>query len=51
MKNTSDRIDDIAKETTSLLEQYEEQTKDADIHAYSEVFHHDYGDYSDSCCC
>ena len=39
------------EDVKSLLEQYEEQVKDADVHAYSELLHHDYGDYSDSGCC
>lgn len=43
----------LPKETEELLEQYKKQIEDAGVHSYSETFHHEYYDYSDSnhCCC
>ncbi len=41
----------LPKETEELLAQYKEQIEDAGVHSYSETFHHEYYDYSDSNCC
>lgn len=39
------------KDYKELLEQYDNQAKEANTHSYSEVLHHDYSDYSEGCCC
>lgn len=38
-------------DTTVLLEEYKKQVADDGVHSYSETFHHEYYDYSDSNCC
>lgn len=53
MKEDTKRKDTspAAEDTAALLEEYKKQVEDAGVHSYSETFHHEYYDYSDSNCC
>ena len=52
-KNKKQQIQEQDQELDTLLQEYYKQAapKKPTKHGYSELYHSDYGNYSDSCCC
>lgn len=50
-KNVNKKIELNDAEVESLLAEYNKQAETEGKHGYSELFHSDYSNYSDSCCC